>query len=410
MHVLLVTHHYAPETGAPQRRWSAFVRRFVDAGHRVTVLAPPPHYPSGRAGDLAPHDRVGTVTRGQHGETVVRVRFRTHDHRLVSRSVDQAVAATDSLVRAVARYAGRRDRPDVVVATAPGLPSIPAGMAVARLLGRPVVVEMRDAWPDLIGSSGMLGPGHGRGRRALATTAAHRAMTHLQRRADAVVTTTVSFAEVLRERGARRVEVVRNGTSVAHLDPLPPAVGPAGSLRVLYLGTLGRSQGLAAAVKAADVVRERGVDLVMRVVGTGADEAYLYDTARRLGAPVQFVGRVPQGDVRAHYAWADTSLVSLRDWGPFEWTVPSKLYEALAVGRHVTASIAGEAARIITESDAGDVVAPQDPAALADLWTRLAEDRARLDVGLRGRRWVLDNADHDRLAAHYLDLLGGLTT
>lgn len=405
MHVLLVTHHYAPESGAPQRRWSAFVQRFVAAGHRVTVLTPPPHYPSGRATLLPADQRPGAVAPGEHGETVVRVRFRSHDHRLLTRSVDQAVAAADSTQRALRMFAGRRDRPDVVVATAPGLPSIPAGMGVARALRRPVVVEMRDAWPDLIGSAGLFGPGRGRSPRAVATTTAHRAMTLLQRQADAVVTTTASFAEVLRARGARRVEVVRNGTTMAQHRALPLPGRPAGSLRVLYLGTMGRSQGLASAVVAADVVRDRGVDLTVHVIGSGADETVLFETARALGAPVQFFGRVPQRDVLTHYDWADTVLVSLRDWAPFEWTVPSKLYEALAVGRHVSASIAGEAAQIVAASGAGDVVAPEDPAALADLWTGLAGDRARLDVGARGRAWVTDHADHDRLAARYLDLL-----
>lgn len=410
MHVLLVTHHYAPEPGAPQRRWSAFVQRFVAAGHRVTVLAPPPHYPSGRVVGLAPHERPGAVSRGDHGETIVRVRFRPHDQSLLSRSVDQAVAASGSFGQAVRRFAGRRDRPDVVVATAPGLPSIPAGLAVGTVLRRPTVVEMRDAWPDLIASSGMLGPGQGVSPRALATTLAHRSTTSLQRHAAAVVTTTVSFAEVLRARGMRRVEVVRNGTVASAYPALPHPTRPTGSLRVVYLGTMGRSQGLAAAVRAADVVRERGVDLELRMVGSGVDEGHLYDVARHLGAPVQFLGRVPADEVLGHYAWADTALVSLRDWPPFEWTVPSKLYEALAAGRHVSAAVAGEAARIVDESGAGDVVAPQDTAALADLWTHLAADRSALQVADKGRRWVAHNADHDRLAVHYLDLLAGVTS
>lgn len=410
MHVLLVTHHYAPETGAPQRRWSGFVERFVAAGHRVTVLAPPPHYPAGRTSMLADDHRTGAVAEGEHGETVVRVRYRSHDHRLLTRSVDQAVAAADSVQRAVRRFAGRRDRPDVVVATAPGLPSIPAGMGVARALGRPVVVEMRDAWPDLIGSAGLVGPGRGASPRALATTAAHRATTLLQRRADAVVTTTVAFADVLRDRGARHVEVIRNSTPLP-LDRAPDLPArPAGSLRVLYLGTLGRSQGLTSAVIAADVVRERGVDVTLHLVGSGADASALYETARRLDAPVQLLGRVPHHEVAAHYAWTDTALVSLRGWAPFEWTVPSKLYEALASGRHVSASISGEAAQIVAESGAGDVVPPEDPAALADLWTGLARDRSRLAVAGRGHRWIADNADPDRLAAVYLELLAGVTS
>lgn len=410
MHIVLLTHHYIPETGAPQRRWSAFVQRFVDAGHRVTVLTPPPHYPSGRLDTAHDGVRPGTVSQGGYGETVVRVRFREHDHSLLSRTSDQLVAASDSVRRALSLLGGRQDRPDVVVATAPGLPSIPAGMLLGRLLRRPAVVEMRDAWPDLIASSGMWGPGQGRGLRARATTATHRSLTALQRHAAAVVTTTVSFADVLSARGVPRVAVIRNGAHVPDLPLLPAPRRDAGELRVAYLGTMGRSQGLETAVHATDLLRRRGVPVRLRLVGSGADAEHLAALVHELDAPVDVLARVPADEVVAHYAWADTTLVSLRDWGPFEWTVPSKLYELFAVGRHVSASLAGEAARVVEESGAGDVVLPQSPVALADLWCALADERGRLDVGRAGRAWVEENANHDRLAAGYLDLLEQVRT
>src|SRR5699024_11672833 len=39
---------------------------------------------------------------------------------------------------------------DVVVATVPALPNLVAGRVIAWIKGVPYVVEMRDAWPDLI--------------------------------------------------------------------------------------------------------------------------------------------------------------------------------------------------------------------------------------------------------------------
>ena len=72
MRILVLTHYYAPEYGAPQRRWSALVSRFIAAGHRVTVAAPVPHYPSGRPTVEQRRDhRVGGAEHGAHGETVL---------------------------------------------------------------------------------------------------------------------------------------------------------------------------------------------------------------------------------------------------------------------------------------------------------------------------------------------------
>lgn len=409
LHICLVTHHYSPEANAPQRRWRALIRRFIAAGHQVSVLAPPPHYPGGTLQPgTRPEDLSGGNGIGEWGESIYRVAFREHGPGLASRSIDQAVAASDSVRRGLEAFRLPRNRPDVFIATAPGLPSIPAAAALGRLLHRPTVVEMRDAWPDLISPSGMLGPDAHHRRPAQSVVAlAHRSITRLQRRTAAVVTTTQAFAQVLRERGVKHVHVIRNGSTVELLPTLEPPTQHRG-LRVLYAGTLGRSQGLEYAIAAARIAQQRGLDISVRIAGSGAEEPELREIARSTGAPVEFLGRVPYAEIPAHYTWADTALVSLRSWEPFEWTIPSKLYEMLAVRRYISGMVAGEAAHIISEAHGGFVVPPESPVALADAWVDLAAHRERLDVGPDGREWVVRNAHHDLLAARYLEILGGI--
>ncbi|NMR20522.1 glycosyltransferase family 4 protein [Cellulomonas fimi] len=408
MRIALVTHHYAPEIGAPQRRWGGLIPRFVDAGHEVMVLTPSPHYPSGKAGELDPATAPGAITVGEHGETIYRLRFREHGPGLVSRTIDQSVVGVYTVARGVRHLRRPEQRPDVVIATVPGMPSIAAGAALARSLRVPFVVEMRDAWPDLIEPTFSLRSESRRrqGWRGVVTAQAHRGMTHLQRNAAAVVTTTEAFAEVLRERSMPRVEVVRNGAylhEIPRLGPREPTDDPA--LRVLYLGTVGRSQGLSTAVRATSILADQGVPVRLRIVGAGAEHGRLGDLAAQLGAPVEVLGAVPRSEVIDHYRWADTLLVSLRAWGPFEWTVPSKLYESLATSRHISGVLAGEAAALVRSTRAGNVTPPEDAGSLAALWRRLAENRERLEVPDDGRRWAFRHADFDVLASRYLALL-----
>lgn len=406
MRILLVSHYYAPENNAPQRRWSALAPLLRAHGHELVVFAPPPHYPGGTLDDPHGEHAVGSRSTGVHGETVYRVRFREHGPGLRSRSADQAVAALDTVRSALVRLRRRADRPDVVVSTAPGLPSIAAGWALSLAWRVPHVIEMRDAWPDLIHASGMLHDGRRTvsRRRRVATHAADRTVTWLQRRADAVVATTDTFAEVLRARGMRTVAVIRNGAPV---DAVPALERPRdeGGLHVLYVGTVGRSQGLETAVQAAAAARALGIDVRLRIVGGGALHTELRALAESLGAPVDFVGRVLADKVPAHYVWADTVLVSLRDWPPFAWTVPSKLYEALAVGRHISAAVAGEAAHLVSGTGAGTVVPPGDVDSLVRLWGELAADRSLLQTPPTGREWALANAGFTELAAGYDTLL-----
>jgi glycosyltransferase involved in cell wall biosynthesis len=388
--ILLLTHHYEPEIGAPQRRWGAFVRRFAEVGHSVTVLTSQPHYPAGRR---LPGPRIPTwrPTTGRYGETVVRLPYLPHGPGAGGKLADQLVTAAASVLPGPGR------RADVVVATVPALPTLLAGTVLAAATRTPLVVEMRDAWPDLIGEAGVA-----RGR-------AGRAMTSLisasQRRADAVVTTSTRFSRVLTERGLPRVETIRNGvhTPAVPVSPVPP---PRERLEVLYLGTVGLSQHIVGAVEAAHLL---GGDRVrLTVVGEGAARADVAAAAARLGAPVRLLPRALGPALWEAYAEADTCLVSLQAWPSFEWTVPSKLYELLATRRHVSAAVAGESAEIVAESGGGDVVPPEDPAALAALWDGLSRDRARLDVGPAPRDWVARHADLDALADAYLDVLASV--
>lgn len=409
MRILLVTHHYFPEVGAPQLRWDALADRFIANGQELAVLAPSPHFPSGKAGTLPGFHRPGAVERGFRGEVIHRLHFREYDDGLRGRGLDQAISAADALRIGIARFSGRH-RPDVVIATAPALPSIPAGLVLGASLRVPVVLEMRDAWPDLLRTRDEwdVQPRHrpldARLIDALGSTVP-RTITAMQRRADSVVTTTQAFADILQERGMRRVRVIRNGAHLLQYPALPPPGQDHGQFRVLYLGTVGRSQGLGNAVRAATLARQAGVPIRMRIIGDGAEVCPLRELVEELDAPVEISGPVARETVMDEYRWSDTVLVSLRPWEPLRWTVPSKMYEVLGTGRHISGVLDGEAAEILRTSGGGHAVPPGDPAALAELWATLHARRQLLDVGTSGRQWVTRHASDDTLAASYLTLL-----
>ena len=418
MRILLLTHYWAPEVGAPQRRWNRLAKALISRGHELAVLAPAPHYPGGRLLQGGQAHMPGLIRRDVTGAMVHRTIFRPYSSGVCARGVDQMVAAADSVRLGVGRFRGV-NRPDVVLGSVPGLPTLPAALAVGRVLHRPVVVELRDAWPDLLLSAAQWSQSPdcpaavaqarrarrfhvvGRGARCLLPPL----ITRLEREAAAVVTTTDSFAQVLRSRGVRRVVTVRNtGATVQAGRTGADRHRSDGVLKVLYLGTVGRAQGLGFAVRAAHIAQRNGTPVVLRIVGDGAQLQEVATLARRLGAPVEIHPAVPWTEVDQHYAWADTALVSLQNWPAMSVTVPSKLYEIMSAGVHVCASVDGEARRIVEDAGCGDVTAPQDPQALASLWGALAADRSRLDVA-GGRRWLADHADAEAMTDRYESLL-----
>ncbi|GAA1170224.1 glycosyltransferase [Nesterenkonia xinjiangensis] len=396
--VQLLTHSYWPESTPPQRRWQRLTASLVDEGWEVDVVTPaadPRQTP-------AAHQDQGRMSlravAGPAGERILRLpRLLLRDSRMGRFASDAAAAAL-----MVPRALGAR-RPDVVVATVPALPVICAGWMAARLRRVPLVVDMRDAWPDLAREAGVRAGPAGRLMESV--------VTGVQRDAALVVTVTSGFADRLAARGVQRVATISNGVDLAGVPELTHRPREAGTLRVAYLGNHGESQALDAAIDAVRTVHRAGeVDVVLRLIGSGTQKERLRDRAGDCPA-IEFHDPCHGEQVWEHYRWADSALVSLRtDWASFAWTVPSKTFELLGLGKHITAAVTGEAAETLRQAenvrvldDAGEGRAPVDR--LAEALTSLARDPDSTPISRSGRRWVAEHADLPALGRRYSALL-----
>ncbi|MCW4466138.1 glycosyltransferase family 4 protein [Glutamicibacter sp. MNS18] len=380
LRILLLTHSFSPDISPPQRRWRAFTEAFTDAGHDVSVVTPR------STGSL------GTTL--QHGNGWLRVRRYPSPGRA---RTSLAKAGKHVLEALLSMPLALRSGPmDVVIATVPALPTLGTGYLASRLLGSLFVVDLRDAWPNLLRESNVL-------RSSRLEPWLTEVILWLLRRADLVVTVSHGLEEVARAQGIERVLTLRNGVDVGNYQATEPSPPPRNEpLRVLYLGNLGHSQGLEIAI-AATAALPRTVQL--RIVGAGAQAVTLRDYARDQGVEVDFREPVHGAEVLRLYDWADTCLVSLRpDWPSFEHTIPSKLYELLALDQHVTGLVRGEAAQIIQDAEAGQVV-EQTTQALIVHFQRLAGDRELLQRSGSGPRWVREHANLRVLGKRYTQAL-----
>ena len=408
MKVLILSQCYYPENGVHQRRWTWLSKILVDAGHQVTVIAPPPHYPAGR---LLP-DWDGTAPEfGASGERILRTSFFEHSEKLVSRALDQAIVSTTSITTALRTFLARNNvKPDVIIGTVPALPTAVVTRLIAAALRVPYIIDLRDAWPDLLKYSDRWDEAlrvHGDGSKVMkfragslvAKTTSSQVLRAL-RGASGIVVTTDSLREHLLTMPSHtslpenRIAAVRN--VFPHVLPaaVPPLSPEDGVLRVVYAGTLGRAQNLRSTIRAAALVNETGRDVQLRFIGGGAAKKRLRAAAEQLGVHAEFLSRVSPDELSAHYAWADTALVNLAAWDPMALTVPSKIYELMALGHHISGGIDGEPAELVEQFGAGHVAPADDPRGLAEIWTRLIDDRSLLRTSGAGADWV----EHQREA------------
>ena len=394
LRIMLMIHSYWPENSPPQRRWTTLIREFRKSGWNVDVVTPVAHFPVGKR--MLPTSLAGRPFRGQVGplgERIKRVPYIPHSgHSHAARLLDQLLSAAMSIPAGLMWR-----KADVVIVTAPSLPIMVAGYIAAKLRGVPLIVEMRDAWPDLARDARIV--------KGSVKSVVERVVEAIQLRADTVVSVTEGFAETLRARGVKNVVTVSNGLDLDSVPVFEPPAEDREIFEALYLGNHGESQRLDVVIRASAAV---GESMRLHMVGHGTQRPALMELAQELKAPVTFHDSLHGEDVLHRYEQADTCIVSLRDdWKSFEATVPSKTYEVMSIGRHVTAVVRGEAARIVKEADCGDVVA-WNADAIAELWRELAADRSRLHAGTSGREWVRQHANYPLLATQYMDTIGAL--
>jgi phosphatidyl-myo-inositol dimannoside synthase len=219
------------------------------------------------------------------------------------------------------------------------------------------------------------------------------------READAVLTLGTAMRDELVSRGipADRIGIVPNGVDLGAFAPRERDQELAARHRINrptfgYVSNMDhRREGQEVLIKAASLLKERGVDAQCVLVGGGARVeglrklAQLYDVVDR----VVFTGPVDHEDIAAHYALIDVFVVPRVRERAATYVTPLKPFEAMAMERPVVVSDLPALAEIVEAPQRGRVFEPGDAAGLADaVQVLLADPEERQRLGRAGRDWV----------------------
>jgi len=409
--ILVISQYWAPENGVPQRRWTWLTSILEADGHSVTVIAPPPHYD--RNPSLSEWWRSGGFrTRieqheGGRTETIVRTGFFPAGRSLTQRILNQAVVAIAALWVILKRPGVLKDyKPELIIGSVPALPTAVVTYLASKRFHAPYVIDLRDAWPELINERDSWNSGLGKpslretllskGPVQFLGLVAKYAINFSLQRASALIVTSTRLGNSLRQKftesdssNIKPIAVVRNVFPVeSRYERRLKATESLRQLNVLYAGTLGRAQNLSNAVYAVAIAQENGYEVNLRFVGAGAARQELVRIAKALAVNVEFSSRAAAEELSEHYSWADSALVHLTDWDALKRAVPSKTYELMSCGVHISAVADGETKELVEKLGAGHVVSPERPHELALLWKKLIDEPQNLEVSSGGAHWV----------------------
>lgn len=392
MNIWLVNHYAIPPTEVGGTRHYMLARELIKLGHHVTIVASSYDHFARQDTRLAPDEVWKREVIGD--VPFVWIRTPAYSGNLARMGNMLVFAAR------VQQQTGLADltRPDVIVGSSPHLFAAFAAERLARKLGVPFVLEVRDIWPQSLVEVSGVSPKH---PVVLMMTVVER---YLYRRADHILTLLPGSAAHMVANGAAESKItwLPNGVdldlcpAIAPLPPEPP-------FTVLYAGSHGIANGLDAILDAAAILKREGVEGVsLRFLGQGPEKARLQARARDEGLDnVRFDDPVPKSAVYGVLGEAHAFIVTMRNLDLYKHGISfNKIYDYLAAGRP-TVFGSNAANNPVDEAQAGLSVPPEDAAAMAGAIRRLMAmtPEARTAMGLAGRRYVEAHFAFSRLAA-----------
>jgi colanic acid biosynthesis glycosyl transferase WcaI len=389
MRLQLWSYNYAPEPTGIAPVSEVWAHAMKALGHEVEVIAAFPHYPE-PIWDHPPRP----YRELRDGIPVTRLPLWAGRGSAAQR-IRQELSFTAAQTAAIPALG----RPDVVVAVSPSFPALLPAILNARVRRLPWVLWLHDILPDGAAATGLVDNG--------LLLRASRALERLAyREAESIVVLSEAFSANLSAKGVPPEKIRRI------YDPATRAPRANGAsdrdgrpLRLLSMGNIGFSQGLAEVVRAFE--SDPGLNPDVRLVITGSGVAAEEVGREVCTGRVERCGLVSSERLEQELNRASLALVSQKRGGD-EFNIPSKLMNFMMYGLPVVAFVdpRSEVARIVQASGGGWVVDNRDPARFVFALRQISGSDGEIDRrGAAAREYALRNFSVQGFAAQFQSVL-----
>ncbi|HSI14724.1 MAG TPA: WcaI family glycosyltransferase [Chthoniobacter sp.] len=394
MKILVWGINYAPEATGIGPCNTALCEYLHAAGHEVEMVTTFSYYPAWKK---RPEDR-GTIWRTDviNGVPVHRCwHYVPARVRWWKRIIHEATFVLTSLPRVLTR-----PRADLVIAVSPPLLLGPASWLVSLLRRTRYIFHVQDLQPDAALGVGLL-------RDDMFTRSLFAVEAFSYRRAWGVSGISRGMLAAFAAKGvpAEKHIFFPNGIRIE----TPPARGAFRARQgfaeddfvAVYSGNIGVKQGLQVLVRAARMISDRRIRIV--ICGDGA-QRYLIERDAEGLENVRLLPLLSDQEYREMLADCDVAIITQLA-GSGRAFFPSKLLNPLAYGRPIlsVADTDSELARAMVEGCFGCNVPPGQADVLAATLERLAASPGELEAwGRAGREWV-EQFEQKRVLAAFLE-------
>lgn len=405
MHILYIHQHFATPAGSTGTRSYEFARRWVKAGHKVTLIAG--HY------DIGGLQVSGALYQKQNieGINVVVVGTKYSNKQSYLRRITSFLSFC-----LLSIYAGLRTKGvDVIYASSTPLTVGITAMVIKWAKHIPFVFEVRDQWPEIpielniitnrilikillwlektiyrnCSSIIALSPGQADGIRAVLTPDSHnRGLTE-----------------------EKPITVIPNSCDIDMFRPdidgstIRQRMGWEDKLVLLHTGAMGKVNGLDFVIEAAEMLKDHS-NIMFVLIGDGNQKPFLESRVKKLGLTnVEILSSVPKRELSDLYAAADIGLVIIGNFPIIEHNSANKFFDSLSAGKPVLLNYSGWQRKILEDNEAGFGCTLCNLDQFVEKVLHLNSHRQQIEqMGQNARRVAVEKFNRDQLAKQTLEL------
>ncbi len=391
MKILFYSHFYYPEVGAGSVRTQYFVKALKEAGHEVKVVTPKPNYPAGK---VYPGFETGFKFDEENNVAYLPI-FIPKKHSLLGRGFTYLSYFLSSSFYVLFDSF----KPDVIITSSPPITTTLAAVIVSKLKRKPIIVDIRDLWPDIGVKLGII-------KNKFLIYFLKLIDLFIIKSAEKIIVPLKSFEGIISEKGAKgEIITIYNGADTSVFKPLSKEEKekvrkelalPIDKKIAVYFGFFNFGMNDVDLLAEAITLLTDKKDLHFLFIGDGTKKK---DFENKIIEKVSysFVKPLPASELSKVIASCDLSVIPLKKIkGSTGGFIPVKCLESWAVGLPVilTSDDNGELLQIFDKARGGEIVPTDSPDKLASVISNvmLQEDFLR-EAGQFGRRFVEENFD-----------------
>lgn len=377
----MICQNYYPEIGSAANRMKNIHTLLLQKGYEVTVLTSDPSYPNR---NLYKKKEFWDENISEENTIRVKTRTRKYTRNMLNRLflyLEVTLKFVLSILRMKKEY-------DFIFVSTPPIFSGLAGVIAKKKLKVPLILDVRDLWPD-----SLLGVGVFTNRYIIKF--AHLLEKYLYKKADEIIINSEYFKEHMMNKGIEETNISFMPNSLTEEEMTyheRHEHNETNHVSVVYTGNIGLAQDIVKLLTIAERLKENR-NITFNIIGYGIQAKEVKRLIKEKGLMnIHLHTAMSRKRTLQQIAAADIAYVSLVQKDVFKTVLPGKLIDYMGMKTPIVGDVSGYAAKMMNVANCGLVATDKSVDQLCENILTLANNpKLRLELGMNGYEFAKKN-------------------